>query len=239
MTRMMREMIDRPPSLAWSSASHTDEASSEGSPLPHSAPQPAHLIQELQSEFFGEAHVSNVRLVGDLVTAGIIDSNLSWKLIQLCVHPCMLASLLISYRFVEHFGSWVSITDPTAIHNDMAQTEPLLFNTACLLASRYVPGIPLQTIYAMYLQVRNDVVNMLWKTPPLSFGALQALTLLCLWSAKVQKEISMDSWLLSGMSINHAIISLKSLSHASADQAMDDNMLKELRIWNALCLTQL
>lgn len=95
MTRMMREMMDRPPSLAWSSASHTDEASSEGSPLPHSAPQPAHLIQELQSEFFGEAHVSNVPLVGDLVTAGIIDSNLSWKLIQLCVRQSVLSALLI------------------------------------------------------------------------------------------------------------------------------------------------
>lgn len=91
MTRLMREMIDRSPSTSYSSASQStqsinlDEASSEGSTISHFLPKPAHLIQELQSEFFGEADAPNTQLPGDLVTKGIVDSRLSMKLMQLCV----------------------------------------------------------------------------------------------------------------------------------------------------------
>lgn len=62
-----------------------DEASSEGSTVSHFVPKPAHLFQELQSEFFGEAETPNTPFPGDLVTKGIIDTSLSLKLVQLCV----------------------------------------------------------------------------------------------------------------------------------------------------------
>lgn len=90
----------------------------------------------------------------------------------------------------------------------------------------------------MYLQVRNAAINMLWKTPPVTYTSLQALTLLCLWSAKMENEAPMDSWLLSGISINHAIISFDFLN-SPQDRIVDDDLVKRLRLWNALCLTQL
>jgi hypothetical protein len=121
----------------------------------------------------------------------------------------------------------------------MSQTDPFLLNTACFLASRYIPGIAPQTIHAMYLQVRHAAINMMWNTPPVPYKSLQALALLCLWSAKIQKEAPMDSWLLSGLSINHAIISFDFLSSAPAERVVDDDMAKKLRLWNALCLSQL
>lgn len=150
---------------------------------------------------------------------------------------CWLTALL--RRFVDHFGSWVSIGDPSDIHDEMLQTDPFLFNAACLLASRYVSGIAFPTIYSMYLQVRHAAINMLWGTPPVTYKSLQALTLLCLWSAKIQKEAPMDSWLLSGICINHAIISFDFLNSAPAEHIVDGDMVKKLRLWNALCLTHL
>lgn len=91
MTRMMREMIDKSPCTSYSSTSQSsqsasmDEMSSDGSTISHFVPKPVHMIQELQSEFFGEADSPNTQLGGDLVTRGIIDSRLSMKLMQLCV----------------------------------------------------------------------------------------------------------------------------------------------------------
>lgn len=91
MTRMMREMVDKSPCVSYSSTSQSshcvsmDEASSDGSTILHFVPKPAHMIQELQSEFFGEVDSPNSQSGGDLVTKGIIDSRLSMKLMQLCV----------------------------------------------------------------------------------------------------------------------------------------------------------
>jgi hypothetical protein len=49
----------------------------------------------------------------------------------------------------------------------------------------------------------------------------------------------MDSWLLSGISINHAIISFDFLDQLLADPVLTDDVIRKLRVWNALCVTQL
>lgn len=90
MTRMMREMIDRSPSMSQSSSDsahsiNMDGASSESSTISYFVPKPVHLIHELQSEFFGDADTPNTPFPGDIVTKGIIDTSLSIKLVQLCV----------------------------------------------------------------------------------------------------------------------------------------------------------
>ena len=121
----------------------------------------------------------------------------------------------------------------------MKAPDSLLYNTACLLASRYVPGIPGSVVHAIYLQVRQAVVNILWEKPPLKYETLQALALLCLWPATVQKEPPMDSWLLSGISINHAIISIDFLNYTPSEVMVDNETAAQLRLWNTYCLTQL
>ncbi|KAI9931267.1 hypothetical protein MW887_010929 [Aspergillus wentii] len=231
MTRTMRQMMDRSPSMSSASTSQlarsvaTDEtASYDGSPPSPLVPKPVHMIQELHSEFFGEmdGFGAGANFSSDIVSKGIIDSKLSLKLTQL---------------FVDQFGSRISIDNLSDLH-DMGRTDPFLFSTACLLASRYVPGMPQQAIRAMYLQVRHAASNALWNTPPLAYESLQALTLLCLWSPTIQKGALMDSWLLSGISINHALISFDFLDCVPAGQVSND-MFKKLRLWNSLCLTQL
>ncbi|KAI2995261.1 transcriptional regulator family: Fungal Specific TF [Aspergillus niger] len=233
MTGMMRQMLDHSPGFANASVPHltksiiTDEtASMEGSPSSPFLPKPVRLIQDLQSDFFGEAETSPVDspLSSDGNAKGAIDSKLSLKLLQ---------------TFVDHFGACVSIYNLSDIHNDMKAPDSLLYNTACLLASRYVPGIPTSTVHAIYLQVRHAVVNILWEKPPLKYETLQALALLCLWPATAQKEPPMDSWLLSGISINHAIIALDFLNYAPSEVMVDNETAAQLRLWNTYCLTQL
>jgi hypothetical protein len=80
---------------------------------------------------------------------------------------------------------------------------------------------------------------MLWKPPPLTSDMLQALTLLCLYSTAIHKEGLMDDWLLSGISINHALISFNFLNTLPRDSINPDDLLAQLRLWNTLCATQL
>lgn len=136
---------------------------------------------------------------------------------------------------MEYFGSYVAINHASSIPH----TSALLFNTACLLASRYLPGLAPHTVRDISLQVQHAVAKMLWQPPPLTIDVLQALTLLCLYSATVHKEGPMDGWLLSGISINHALISFSFLNTPPADSVVSDDMLVQLRLWNTLCLTQL
>ncbi|KAB8072941.1 transcriptional activator of proteases prtT [Aspergillus leporis] len=233
MTGMLRQILNQTPSVSNISVPplarsvHTDEtASVEGGSFGPFLPKPVRLIQDLQSEFFGETTHIPVEspFLGVSFEKGILDSKLSLKLVQL---------------FVDNFGPLVSINNPSDFHNEMRKTDSLLYSTACLLASRYVPGIPPPILHAMNLQVRHKAVNLLWEKPPLKYESLQALALLCLWPAAVQKEFPIDGWLLSGTAINHAFIAFDFLNHAPSELLIDDDMAAQLRLWNAFCLTQL
>lgn len=49
----------------------------------------------------------------------------------------------------------------------------------------------------------------------------------------------MDGWLLSGISINHALLSFTFLNQPSNKSILSDEILSQLRIWNTFCLTHL
>lgn len=97
MTRMMRDIVGRSPSIPCSSALQstqsisTPDASNEGSPFTHCTPNPGRQFQELQSEFFGGIEAANPQLLGDMTTKGIIVSGLSLKLMQ--VYAAFLSEL--------------------------------------------------------------------------------------------------------------------------------------------------
>ncbi|CAI7617879.1 unnamed protein product [Penicillium glandicola] len=227
MIHLMRQIANRSPSISCSptlqarsssidGTSSSDSMSSSFYPL-----KPAQIIRDLQAECFGETdHLSDADILGDIVTQGIVDSKLSMKLIEL---------------FVEYFGHWVSINHPSSIQ----RSNTLLFNTACLLASRYMPGLPQEIVRDISLHVQHAVAKVLWKPPPMTSDMLQALTLLCLYSTSIHKEGLMDDWLLSGISINHALISFNFLNTLPGDSLNPDELLAQLRLWNTLCATQL
>lgn len=101
MTRMMREIVGRSPSISCSSASqlthgiNTPDASHDDTPFTHCTPKPGHLFQELQSEIFGGSEAANPQLLGDMTTKGIIDSGLSLQLMRLYVGLRLTAPMAI------------------------------------------------------------------------------------------------------------------------------------------------
>ena len=92
MTGMLRQIINQPPSISSMSApqltqsTNTEEtASVEGNQFSPSLPKPIRLIQELQSEFFGEpsGFTPSTPFCGSPMEKGFMDSKLSLKLMQM------------------------------------------------------------------------------------------------------------------------------------------------------------
>jgi len=93
-------------------------------------------------------------------------------------------------------------------------------------------------VQAMHSQVRRLSSGILLNAPPLDYEKLQALLLLGMWSAAGQVSISIDSWLLSGIALNHAILSFDFLEEEGSPD-FSTEALRERRVWNGLCLTRL
>ncbi|KAH8704145.1 C6 zinc finger domain protein [Talaromyces proteolyticus] len=190
--------------------------------------KPMSMISGLQHELFGEksdfAPESDNQTGDDIVAQGLINPNQANRLLQL---------------FVENFGPSVSVYSMSDLPTNIRQSDPFLFTTACLLASRSLPDIPLPVVNAIYHHMRRQSTSILWGSPSLKFSSLQALGLLCLYSATVQTDVVMDSWLLSSLSINHAILSFSFLNQPLSEPIVNDNHLGQYRVWNSLCLAHL
>ncbi|KAF9883774.1 hypothetical protein FE257_002804 [Aspergillus nanangensis] len=236
MTGMLQRLLEHSPVMSNASIPQlagsvsTDEtASVEGSAGPFWSllPKPAHIIHELQAETLRETtscYPVESPCMANNPEIGLVDSKLSLKFVQL---------------FVGHFGGCVSIYNPSDVYSGMKQTSSLLYNTACALASRYVQEIPPSTLHSIFLQVRQEVTNILWGRLPLKYETLQALALLCLWpAAAVKNGPPMDSWLLSSISIDHALISFEFLTYPAYERMVDNDTVPHLRLWNTLCLSQ-
>lgn len=99
--------------------------------------------------------------------------------------------------------------------------------------------MPSSTIHDISIQVQHAVTKTLWRRSPLTNDLLQALALLCLYPTSGHKEGFMDGWLLSGISINHALTSFGFLNQPPSKSLLSDEMLSQLRLWNTFCLTHL
>ncbi|KAJ5090237.1 Transcriptional activator of proteases prtT [Penicillium argentinense] len=227
MIHLMRQMVNHTSTIAGSGSPRSqvsrsvDESAGENGALPPFTLKPVQLIRNLQVECFnGRDNLTpDTDLLGDVVSLGIIDAKLSYKLIEL---------------FIEYYSPWMTIESTT-----IQRTDTLLFNTACLLASRYLPGMPASTTHDISLQVQHAVTKAMWRKSPLTNDVLQALALLCLYPTSGHKDGFIDGWLLSGISMNHALISFNFFSTLSNKSALTDEMLAQMRLWNTFCLTHL
>ncbi|KAJ5596456.1 Transcriptional activator of proteases prtT [Penicillium hetheringtonii] len=190
--------------------------------LPPFTLKPVQFIKDLQLECFSgrETLSSDNDIIADVVSLGIIDIKLSYKLMEL---------------FVEYYSSWMAGDQASTIQ----RSDALLFNTACLLASRYLPGMPANTIHNISLQVQSAITQAIWRRSSLANDVLQALALLCLYPTSGHKEGFVDGWLLSGISMNHALISFRFLNASPSKSALTDEILFQMRLWNIFCLTHL
>jgi hypothetical protein len=91
MIHLMRQMVNQPSNASGSPNSYAarsqDEASSENGPVSSFSLKPVQLIRDLQIECFNgrDNFPTDVDLLGDVVSQGIIDTKLSLKLIELYV----------------------------------------------------------------------------------------------------------------------------------------------------------
>jgi hypothetical protein len=93
MIHLMRQMVNRSPSMSSSLTSQARSNSIDGTTSSDSVSsslypiKPAQLIRDLQAECFGERDLfsTDADILGDIITQGIVDSKLSMKLIELCV----------------------------------------------------------------------------------------------------------------------------------------------------------
>jgi hypothetical protein len=103
MIHLMRQMVDRPPSMfgrlnSQARSDSIDESSNDSVSASLYPLKPAQLIRDLQAECFGERDhfSSDDDILGDIVTQGIVDSKLSLKLIELYVSICLRRMFLLT-----------------------------------------------------------------------------------------------------------------------------------------------
>ena len=75
-------------------------------------------------------------------------------------------------------------------------------------------------------------------TPPVASSVIQAFTLLCLFSPAVQTDKPLDSWHLSAITANQAVIAFGP-SNVQQPGAAEERTIEQLRVWGSLCLTHL
>lgn len=92
-------------------------------------------------------------------------------------------------------------------------------------------------VHGIFAQVQRLTASVILDTE-LDYETLQALLLLCMWSPTVQTSAPFDRWLLSGIAMNHAILSFDFLEDDSV-MDMSEDALRERRIWNGLCANHL
>lgn len=113
-----------------------------------------------------------------------------------------------------------------------------MMNVLCLLATRYHPEVPSQTVQDVYKHVKRLVADAVIDTPPVASSVVQALTLICLFSPTVQTDKPLDSWHLSASTANHAVISFGP-SNVRQPSAAEERTTEQLRVWSELCLAHL
>ena len=104
--QMMESRSDSSRSPIFRSSKHglrtaefEETSSEEGFHLSPFVPRPVHLIGELQSEIFGEKedHTSEAYHLGDIVTKGLVDSDLALRLMGLYVKISTLFPFLLQW----------------------------------------------------------------------------------------------------------------------------------------------
>jgi hypothetical protein len=91
----------------------------------------------------------------------------------------------------------------------------------------------------MYMLVRRLVSSVVLMAPPLDYETLQALTLLSHFTPTIQTAMPIDSWIVSSLAMNHAALAFGFASPNPVAANGTEEQLRRLRVWNAVCLTQI
>ncbi|THY49420.1 hypothetical protein D6C97_07342 [Aureobasidium pullulans] len=191
-------------------------------------PKPVEILQDLQSELYGQVATPSEQTSRlDLVSVGILSNDTAIELLR---------------TSIDRYSKWIPLAEVVKFVSNVSQrfvrNSPLLMNVLCLLATRYHPEIASQTVSDIYKHVKRMVADAVIDTPPVASSVIQAFTLLCLFSPAVQTDKPLDSWHLSAITANHAVIAFGP-SNVQQPGAAEERTIEQLRVWGSLCLTHL
>ncbi|KAK6005283.1 hypothetical protein QM012_008062 [Aureobasidium pullulans] len=197
--------------------------------IAHNYPKPVEILQDLQSELYAQsgrpASEETKRL--DVISLGLLSFETAVQLLK---------------TSISRYSKWIPLADVVKFvsnaSRDFPRSSPLLMDVLCLLATRYHPEVPSQTVQDIYKHVKRLVADAVIETPPVASSVVQALTLLCLFSPAVQTDKPLDSWHLSASTANHAVVAFGS-SNVKQPDAVEERTIEQLRVWSSLCLTHL
>ncbi|KAI4765537.1 hypothetical protein E4T51_01507 [Aureobasidium sp. EXF-12344] len=232
--RMIAKLSEAVFPHAESTLNGTVDANLDGHPggdstdavIANNYPKPVEILQDLQSELYAQPGRPSSEQI-DLVSVGLLSLDTAVKLLR---------------TSINRYSKWIPLAEVVKFVSNVSQgfsrSSPLLMNVLCLLATRYHPEVPSQTVQDVYKHVKRLVADAIIDTPPVASSVVQALTLLCLFSPTVQTDKPLDSWHLSASAANHAVVSFGP-SNVRQPSVAEERTTEQLRVWSGLCLTHL
>ncbi|KAF2498674.1 hypothetical protein BU16DRAFT_548382 [Lophium mytilinum] len=153
------------------------------------------------------------------------------------------ASTLLSL-FNEHYGRWVSFNPSTTPERLLAEVRgsPLLLSACCLIAIRHTTQDLASRIAPQLFREAKELLSAAMLAVPQPLDFFQASLIMSMWSTTIsQMPLSVDSWLLSGFALQHALATnlFRPVTNTSDPSAARKRALDRLCIWNHLCLVHL
>ncbi|KAF2682405.1 hypothetical protein K458DRAFT_307421, partial [Lentithecium fluviatile CBS 122367] len=145
--------------------------------------------------------------------------------------------------FHENYGRWVSFDPATPIMRllENVRKSPLLLAACCLIAVRHTSQELASRLAPKLFKDAKTLLSLSMLNVPQPIEFFQTSLVLSLWSTTIgQIPLGIDSWLLSGLALQHSVAS-DLFTTATEDQRAhsDKEVLDHLCIWNHLCLVHL
>lgn len=148
------------------------------------------------------------------------------------------------HSFLEHYGRWVLLDsegDPKALLRTISRS-PLLLCACFLIAVRHTTEALANSLAPKLYQYARSLISAALLVAPQPIEFFQAALVLSMWSTTVgQVPLSIDSWLLSGFSLQHSQSSplFDPVNNAGPATQLSKTTLDNWCLWNHLCLVHL
>lgn len=180
----------------------------------------------------------------DIIDKGLISIQEAYAMIELSVSLPLWVTRLMELRFQEHYGRWVAFSaissHPSLL--DEVRRSPLLLCSCCLIAIRHNTQDLDPTLAPKLFQEAKSLLSSNMLEVPQSIEFFQSTLILSMWSTTIgQTPLSIDSWLISGIALQHGLASdvFAHITNAADSSSLGKDGLDRWCIWNHICLVHL
>lgn len=147
-------------------------------------------------------------------------------------------------RFQEHYGRWVAfnaISSQASLLEEVRRS-PLLLCSCCLIAIRHTARELAPILTSQLFQEAKSLLASALLQVPQSIEFFQAILILSMWSTTIgQSPLSIDSWLISGIALQHCVATdtFAQITNTAQAASLSKYELDRWCIWNHICLVHL